>query len=127
MNGLTRACFFVLLLLLIDGGTTQLVMDTPSITASIGDTVVFSARSTILVSTNLVNWYALGTAVTSNGVLSGSSIKYSIFNNGTLFKLTIISLSSTDFGSYTLLYLNVPSAFASVNATLTQYILTTGQ
>lgn len=104
---------------------SQLSIDTPSITASIGDTVTLSGKSSTRLSTSLVDWYALGVKITSSGVLAASSSKYAVVNNGSIFKLTIYNLQSTDFGYYTLVYLNVPSGFSSVNATITQYVVTT--
>ena len=127
MYELRQIAFIVFIFLLVDSNTGQLTMNTPNINATLGSNVTIVAASATYINTTQVNWYALSTSITSNGVLTASPTKYSVINNGTYFALTIYSLSASDFGLYTLLYLNLPSTIISLNATILQYTTTTSR
>lgn len=94
-------------------------MLTPYVLSSRGSSAVLIAQSTSVISQSQVNWYFKGNAITVNGIVSQQNGKYVASSNGTIFTLTIQALQGNDFGSYSLLYLNLQTIQVTVvNATL---------
>jgi hypothetical protein len=94
----------------------------------LGDNVTLKAehRGSVVTSSQ-VDWFLSQTALTSSGVLSASSSKYSVTNNGSFFTLTIFKLSSSDLTTYYCIYANPPTTIQIVNANITQFNVTTGK
>ena len=103
-------------------------MLTPYILVRTGDTAVLIAQSSSSVPTANVNWYYKGNALTINGVVTQSIGKYGVSSNGTVFTLSIQSVQASDFGTYSLLYVNLQTIQLSViNATISQLLQTIGK
>ena len=103
-------------------------MLTPYVLVRTGDTAVLIAQSSSIIPTSQVNWYYNGNALTINGVVTQSIGKYGVSSNGTVFTLSIQSVQASDFGFYSLLYVNLQTIQVTVvNATISQLSQTLGR
>ena len=130
MYELRSACFIAFIILFFGSTNCQTVtLQGTSYSALIGSNITFTANSTTWISSSLIDWYFGNSKLTANGSLTSSATKYAVgySNNNTLFTLTVISISSSDYGSYILAYNNLPTSYPTYTVTLSQLTTTTSK
>lgn len=83
-------------------------------------TLIGSASSTVL--PGQINWEFNGVPIVQNGAVVKPTGKYLITLNNVTFTLTIIKVSSEDYGVYTLNFFRLPTV-SLINATIGELVI----
>ena len=128
MYELRSACFIAFMALFFGAGTCQTIYLQGNNGALLGTNYIFTANSTTYINSSQLDWYFGSTKLSSNGAsLTPAKYGVSYTNNNTLYTLTIFSVSSGDYGTYSLVYNNVPIGVYTYTAVLTQLTTTTSK
>jgi hypothetical protein len=128
MYELRSACFIAFVALFFGSGTCQTIILQGNNGVLLGNSYTFTANSTSYINSTQFDWYFGSVKLTSNG-LSLTSAKYSTSytNNNTLFALTVFSVALSDYGTYSLVYSNLPIGVFTFSTNLVQLTTTTSK
>jgi hypothetical protein len=114
--------FLLLPILSATHGSQTVSLLTQNLLVRKGDTatLIGSASSTII--PGQISWEFNGVPIVQNGVVVQPTGKYLITLNNVTFTLTIIRVSSEDYGVYTLRFFRLPT-LSSINATINELVI----